>query len=53
MSPKPQGGDLADLKIRLIPAQLEWLRQQSAKTGNPIAAIIREMIQREIDKSAK
>lgn len=52
---KPRGGGLglADLKIRLTPLQLEWLREQSLKTGNPISALIRNLIQSEIDKSAK
>lgn len=38
---------------KITKEQREWLDEQSSKTMTPISAILRSLIQREIDKKSK
>lgn len=44
---------LKDLKIRLTPSQIDWLRVRSKGTGESMSSLIRRLIQLKIDKDAK
>lgn len=47
--PKRSDG-LKDLKIRLTPNQIEWLRVESEKTGDSMSSVIRQLIQSQVNK---
>ena len=39
--------------IKLTLAQHEWLQKEHKRTGNPIAVIVRNLIQEQVEKSDK
>ena len=41
---------LKDLKIRLTPSQVEWLRVESESTGESMSSIIRRLLQVKVNK---
>tara|TARA_R110000868_G_scaffold144297_2_gene363228 strand:- start:852 stop:1001 length:150 start_codon:yes stop_codon:yes gene_type:complete len=38
---------------RLTPGQYKWLRSEQERTGNPMAAIVRNLIQDQLEKKGK
>jgi hypothetical protein len=38
---------------RLTPAQYDWLRSEQERTGNPMAAIVRNLVQDQLEKKGK
>lgn len=44
---------LKDLKIRLTPNQIEWLRVESEKSGDSMSSVIRRLIQSQADNESK
>tara|TARA_R110000823_G_C15838123_1_gene490912 strand:+ start:141 stop:290 length:150 start_codon:yes stop_codon:yes gene_type:complete len=38
---------------RLTKAQYEWLRSEQERTGNPMAAIVRNLVQEQLEKKSK